>query len=269
MRNPTAVDNRHNGSRSSETQEPVIETNRQATKQAQEAAQPTWQQPDRKELVSPRIPRRTQEEQPSRRAQGPFLTRETHRNKKETLSQNYRRLGLTAKLGKATGGVDPATKVSAPDGGAQDPLAVTPMSGTGAAFRSVKVERDADGKIVRVLRKDNPLNDHLNDIESGSDDDEEGNTNDEEKESVRAENSVAGTKKATKVVDLLEAEASRPTEAHKRHQSQQEREWLGRLVARHGDDTAAMARDLKLNPMQQTAANIRKRLAVYKANQQN
>ncbi|KKY31716.1 putative ribosome biosis protein nop16 [Diaporthe ampelina] len=182
-------------------------------------------------------------------------------NKKETLSQNYRRLGLTAKLGKATGGVDPATKVSAPNGGAQDPLAVTPTSGAGAAFRSVKVERDADGKIVRVLRKDNPLNDPLNDIEDQSDDEEE-------------EDASGGTKKsaggaATKVVDLLEAEASRPTEAHKRHQSQQERGWLERLVARHGDDAAAMARDLKLNPMQQTEANIRKRLGAYKANQQN
>lgn len=157
--------------------------------------------------------------------------------------------------------------MSAPNGGAQDPLAVTPTSGTGAAFRSVKVERDADGKIVRVLRKDNPLNDPLNDIESGSDDEED---EEEEVESAKAKkNSNSGEEGATRVVDLLEAEASRPTEAHKRHQSQQEREWLGRLVARHGDDTAAMARDLKLNPMQQTAANIRKRLAVYKANQQN
>ncbi|KAG8159833.1 hypothetical protein KVR01_010470 [Diaporthe batatas] len=185
-------------------------------------------------------------------------------NKKETLSQNYRRLGLTAKLGKATGGVDPATKVSAPNGGAQDPLAVTPNSGTGAAFRSVKVERDADGKIVRVLRKDNPLNDPLNEIESDGDD--EGNTNEEEESAGTEKKSVDGE---TKVVDLLEAEASRPTEAHKRHQSQQEREWLARLVARHGDDTAAMARDLRLNPMQQTAANINKRLKIYKANQQN
>lgn len=142
---------------------------------------------------------------------------------------------------------------------------MTPTSGTGAAFRSVKVERDADGKIVRVLRKDNPLNDPLNDIESESDDDDEGSNN---KEEGGSEKSAAGTK-ATKVVDLLEAEASRPTEAHKRHQSQQEREWLARLVSRHGDDTAAMARDLKLNPMQQTAANIRKKLAIYKANQQN
>lgn len=185
-----------------------------------------------------------------------------HRNKKETLSQNYRRLGLTAKLGKATGGVDPATKVSALNGGAQDPLAVTPTSGTGSAFRSVKVERDADGKIVRVLRKDNPLNDPLNDIES---DDEDGHTNEEEESAGTEKKGAAGE---TKVVDLLEAEASRPTEAHKRHQSQQERDWLARLVARHGDDTAAMARDLKLNPMQQTAANISKRLKVYKANQQ-
>ena len=138
---------------------------------------------------------------------------------------------------------------------------MTPSSGAGAAFRSVKVERDADGKIVRVLRKDNPLNDPLNDIEDQSDDEE-------------GEGASGGTKKsaggaATKVVDLLEAEASRHTEAHKRHQSQQERGWLARLVARHGDDAAAMARDLKLNPMQQTEANIRKRLGAYKANQQN
>lgn len=268
MTRPTATDNRHNGPRPSKTQEPVIKTNRQATKQAQEAAQPPWQQPDRKELVSPRIPGRDHERRssPPDRLEEWELTRKTHRNKKETLSQNYRRLGLTAKLGKATGGVDPATKVSAPDGGAQDPLAVTPTSGTGAAFRSVKVERDADGKIVRVLRKDNPLNDPLNDIES---DDEEGNTNEEEVDSAKAKKKSTTGEGATRVVDLLEAEASRPTEAHKRHQSQQEREWLGRLVARHGDDTAAMARDLKLNPMQQTAANIRKRLAVYKANQQN
>lgn len=185
-----------------------------------------------------------------------------HRNKKETLSQNYRRLGLTAKLGKATGGVDPATKISAPNGGAQDPLAVTPTSGTGSAFRSVKVERDANGKIVRVLRKNNPLNDPLNDIES---DEDEANNDDDE----GSRDAKKSADEATKVVDLLEAEASRPTEAHKRHQSQQEREWLERLVARHGDDTAAMARDLKLNPMQQTAANINKRLKIYKANQQN
>lgn len=141
---------------------------------------------------------------------------------------------------------------------------MTPTSGAGAAFRSVKVERDADGKIVRVLRKDNPLNDPLNDIEDESEPDGE-----EDKESEGAKKSAAGSAEATKVVDLLEAEASRPTEAHKRHQSQQEREWLARLVARHGDDAAAMARDLKLNPMQQTEANIRKKLSVYKANQRN
>ncbi|KAJ0117735.1 ribosome biosis protein nop16 [Diaporthe amygdali] len=185
-------------------------------------------------------------------------------NKKETLSQNYRRLGLTAKLGKATGGVDPATKVSAPNGGAQDPLAVTPNSGAGAAFRSVKVERDADGKIVRVLRKDNPLNDPLNDLESESEDDDE--QDDTAKNAAKKSSTSAGT---TRVVDQLEAEASRPTEAHKRHQSQQEREWLARLLAKHGDNTAAMARDFKLNPMQQTEANISRKLRIYKANHQN
>lgn len=139
---------------------------------------------------------------------------------------------------------------------------MTPNSGAGAAFRSVKVERDADGRIVRVLRKDNPLNDPLNDIES---DDDDGDAQDTAA-GGEAEKKSAGE---TRVVDLLEAEASRPTEAHKRHQSHQEREWLGRLVARHGDNTAAMARDSKLNPMQQTAANISKKLKIYQANQQN
>jgi nucleolar protein 16 len=45
-----------------------------------------------------------------------------------------------------------------------------------------------------------------------------------------------------------------------RRQSEREVEWLRRLAERHGDDTGAMARDIKLNPMQQTAADIKRRL---------
>ncbi|KUI52719.1 Nucleolar protein 16 [Cytospora mali] len=182
-------------------------------------------------------------------------------NKKETLSQNYRRLGLAAKLGKATGGTDRTSSTASGPTAAQDPLAVTPTSGARTGIQSVRVERDADGKILRVLHKANPLNDPLNDIESDNDDEEgwkgvEENDDDEEE-------------KETRVVDLLEEEANRPTEKYKRHQSEREREWIERLVAKHGDDTAKMARDLKLNPMQQTEANIKKRLAIYKENLSN
>ncbi len=62
------------------------------------------------------------------------------------------------------------------------------------------------------------------------------------------------------MIRALEREASRPTEKTVRRQSDREVEWLQRLVERHADDTAAMASDMKLNPMQQTAADIRRRL---------
>lgn len=178
------------------------------------------------------------------------------RNKNETLSQNYRRLGLTAKLGKATGGVEqiPSSAVSSTSAAPkQDPLAVTPASGYRTAVHSVKVERDASGKIIRVLRKDNPLNDPLNDLEDGEDDDHH--------QDAPTTTTTTGT---TRVVDLLEQQANLPTEKHIRHQSAREREWLDQLVAKHGDDTGAMARDLKLNPMQQTAAELRRRLKAYR-----
>ncbi|ROW09057.1 hypothetical protein VMCG_02877 [Cytospora schulzeri] len=190
-------------------------------------------------------------------------------NKKETLSQNYRRLGLAAKLGKATGGTDRTCATANGPTAAQDPLAVTPTSGAGTrgSIRSVKVERDADGKILRVIHRDNPLNDPLNDIEDDSGEDGEGwggvEENEEDKAAAAA---AAAADKGTRVVDLLEVEANRPTEKYKRHQSEREREWIERLLARHGDNTAAMARDHRLNPMQQTEANLKKKIAIYKEN---
>ncbi|KAL2179014.1 ribosome biogenesis protein Nop16 [Thermothelomyces heterothallicus CBS 202.75] len=192
-------------------------------------------------------------------------------NKKETLSQNYSRFGLVAKLGKTTGGTAPNNKALLRP--AADPLAVRSGDHGLLQVREVKVERDSSGRITRVLRGDNPLNDPLNDLDSdpeeeekekekkagdgqqrkrheewggfGDDDDDDDNDDDSGK---------------PEVLRALEREASRPVEKAVRHQSERELEWLRRLVARHGQDTAAMARDMKLNPMQQTAADIRKRL---------
>lgn len=112
------------------------------------------------------------------------------------------------------------------------------------------MERDAQGRITRVIRDANPLRDPLNDVldsdsESDGDDGEEWGGIDAA---------------APRVVRELEREAAQPTEKLVRHQSEREMEWLGDLVAKHGEDVAAMARDAKLNRMQQTAADIRKRL---------
>lgn len=140
----------------------------------------------------------------------------------------------------------------------QDPLAVSQAASTRSAIRSVKVERDAEGKIVKVIRRDNPLNDPLNDITDSDDDD------DDEQDAQEQQQQQNDTKRELKVVDLLEQQASLPTESYKRHQSAREREWLERLLAKHGDDVAAMSRDLKLNPMQQTVGEIKKKLKVYR-----
>ncbi|EAQ90499.1 hypothetical protein CHGG_02434 [Chaetomium globosum CBS 148.51] len=87
-------------------------------------------------------------------------------NKKETLSQNYTRFGLVAKLGKATGGAAPSNRstLSTPT----DPLAAAAADRAHGLLRvgEVRVERDADGRITRVVRDENPLGDPLNALDS-------------------------------------------------------------------------------------------------------
>ncbi|KAF4849229.1 Nucleolar protein 16 [Colletotrichum siamense] len=177
-------------------------------------------------------------------------------NKKETLTQNYRRLGLTARLRNPTGGVEKTLsqverlKSAKP---APSPFDIAPMEQ--AVVDEARVERDENGKIVRIhyskSSRANPLNDPLNDIEADSDEEEEEET--EEWGGIDDES-------RPEVIRLLEKEASRGELKKPRHMSQQEKEWLERLIAKHGDNAEAMARDRKLNPMQQTSADIARRL---------
>ena len=61
---------------------------------------------------------------------------------------------------------------------------------------------------------------------------------------------------------LAEIEALGPPEVPTpRHQSDGEQQFLTKLIAKHGTDYAAMARDIKLNRYQQTAAELRRRIA--------
>lgn len=186
------------------------------------------------------------------------------RDKKETLAQNYRRLGLLARLKTPTGGVEKKLTTAASESSAPtlstskaDPFAITTTEK--AIVSEAKVERDADGNIVRILsRKANPLNDALNDIESSGEEDE----GDDAEEWGGINDDGVGT---TDVVRSLIAEAKNPVPPKARYLSERETEWLQRLVAKYGDDTRAMARDPRLNPMQQTASDIAKRLKKLKA----
>ncbi|KAI6090767.1 ribosome biogenesis protein Nop16 [Hypoxylon rubiginosum] len=188
-------------------------------------------------------------------------------NKKETTTQNYKRLGLVGRLKTPTGGVEPDAGLRKPDGRRStkpvDPFAIE--SATSAVVTEARVERDENGKIVRVLhgeekskKRENPLNDPLNDLDS--EDDEAEDEDMEEWDGIEEETREEGSG----IFPQLEAEANRPTIRKKKTQSSREKEWLQRLVEKYGDDTKAMARDRKLNPMQQTEADIAKRIKKWK-----
>ncbi|EHA51540.1 Nucleolar protein 16 [Pyricularia oryzae] len=174
-------------------------------------------------------------------------------NKKETLTQNYRRLGLLTRLQAPTGGVEPGLRGAADDkSNAHAPLGLSERKSTASsAVREVRVKRDAEGRIVSVINEEasaaaNPLDDPLNELETDSD--WEGFGSDDE----------APT--GDRVVDQLERMARVPRVKTVRGLSEREVEWLESLVAKHGDNVKAMERDHRLNPMQQTAADISRRL---------
>ncbi|KAI1820631.1 ribosome biogenesis protein Nop16 [Xylaria intraflava] len=194
-------------------------------------------------------------------------------NKKETTMQNYRRLGLVSRLRAPTGGVEPKLRsgtstsleptVTAASNITKDPFAI---SGSKRAAAEVKVERDENGKIVRVIstqrKRSNPLNDPLAELDTDSEAESADGEDAEEWGGFEGE-------EQNEIVRQLEEEANRPIEKKPRTQSTREAEWLQMLVDRHGDDTAAMARDRKLNPMQQTAADIARRIRKLKGHSNN
>jgi nucleolar protein 16 len=78
-------------------------------------------------------------------------------------------------------------------------------------------------------------------------------------------NGEPGHKETNNIVKQLEEQASMAAEKKERKQSEREREWIEKLVAKYGDDYQKMARDMRLNPMQQTAADIGRRVSKWKA----
>ena len=122
----------------------------------------------------------------------------------------------------------------------------------------VKVQRDPKtGAILSVqdsskkLReKANPLNDPLN-----SDDDVD--------EDVAQENEASGGRGGGIVGELEEA-ARHEKKKRPRQQSGREREWCERLVRRWGDDWGGMSRDRRLNPMQQSEGDLKRRVELWK-----
>lgn len=178
--------------------------------------------------------------------------------------QNYRRLGLVSRLKAPTGGTEKKIRTEEgedePSSSTTQRLAAThstPFEITNvekAIVTEARVERDADGKIIRVIHAatENPLNDPLNHIEKPNHDHSHQHSLSHTLTDVEEAN--------TDVVRSLLEQSAAGGASRPRHQSEREVEWLGKLVAKHGDDYRAMARDARLNPMQQTASDIAKRI---------
>ncbi|KAI1918640.1 Nucleolar protein 16 [Ophidiomyces ophidiicola] len=194
-------------------------------------------------------------------------------DKRQTLTQNYRRLGLATRLNAPTGGVDKRAS-NRPADNASEPLAISGNRGvahiqpdearverdpkTGKILRIVRPSKDEDDRTIEVAgrkrRRANPLNDPLEDLS--------------ENEGVTLENINV----STEVVVALEKQAATEEEKLKkrkpRHQSKREVEWLELLVEKYGDNVPAMARDRKLNPMQQTEGELRRKLKKLTGNKE-
>lgn len=131
----------------------------------------------------------------------------------------------------------------------------------------IEVERDpTTGAILRVVggpkpKKDNPLNDPLVEIEDSDGEMDEWNGFSMVPE--RREEEVVNP-----VIRQLEEAARNGARKAPRGQSQREQEWVERLVGVYGEDYGRMARDRKLNPMQQTETDIRKRVIKWKKAQE-
>ncbi|POS85413.1 hypothetical protein EPUL_003069 [Erysiphe pulchra] len=180
---------------------------------------------------------------------------------KKTLSQNYRQLGLTSRLNSTTGGVEKLRPGTQSHSSTISKLKISNSIPKNIEPSEARVERDPlSGKILRVIHeksKSNPLKDLI----SSDDEFEEEKRNKSHSLKSNFENSIT----KNNVIRQLEEQASCVPEKKVRQPSEREQVWIQSLIARYGDDFEKMARDSKLNPMQQTSADIRRRIEKWKA----
>ncbi len=186
------------------------------------------------------------------------------------MSQNYRELGLSSRLNAPTGGSE--KRINHNDASENLPTQQGAFSvpksrkTTKLVPTETTVERDPEtGRILRVVQSSggdgdaivrrmrlNPLGDPLVDL---SDD----------------ETTALEAPTGTVVADLeaqVEEEANILAKKRRpRQQSRREEEWIERLVTKYGDDTRAMARDMKLNSMQQSEGDLARRVQKWKSKQ--
>lgn len=239
-------------------------------------------QKKRNRALAPKIRRRPKTKASLRNPRGNAIIAANWDNS-ATLTQNYERLGLVAKLNSRSGGRE--RRIGGSTEMPEEPLLVTPSgiprgsgkkgaAAPGTTAAEVKVERDpVTGAILRILadstssKKDrNPLNDPLRELDESEDEEDfaEFGAEDDGHGSARALKRQSHPGR-TPIARELQDEADLAAPRRPRQQSEREKDWVRRLVDVHGDNYTRMARDRKLNPMQQTEADIRKRVRAWRA----
>ncbi|KAI9633332.1 ribosomal large subunit biogenesis-related protein [Dioszegia hungarica] len=190
---------------------------------------------------------------------GPGVLQESW-DKKKTVFQNYAALGLLPNIPLPPRSSSRSYKASLPF--LPPHLRPTTGAGAGSAFADEpetsasaappksragygRIVRDEEGNVIDIIIDQEPEHEVQPEGETGMEveDEEEG-----------GERRVEGK---TDVVRSLEALAATSAPVI-RHPSTSEHVWLGQLVQKYGDDSDAMARDLKLNVWQKTAGEIRR-----------
>lgn len=178
------------------------------------------------------------------------------RDQSLTLSQNYRRLGLTSKLNAATGGTEkPSASSFDSTAPKKDAFSIKSKVPTTLIPTEARIERDpSTGAILRVIHAEargmeNPLNDPLNEMSDGE---------------PLASLTDGSLQAQTGIVKELEEQASLEAKKKPRQQSKREGEWIANLVATYGDDYRRMVRDRKMNPMQQSEGDLKRRVRKWK-----
>lgn len=201
-----------------------------------------------------------------------------YRNRRETLIQNYRRLGLTPRLRGHTGGVERKARVDSEMGASaavnngRDSLTIVSEQRVAAATANeVAVERDSTGAIVRVIRPEssdllrkrrNPLNDPLNDLSDVELLDEDEPLPQDYPSSRKGRDIYEDSRSIRELTELARMEAAPPRPV--RRMNTTEKAWIEELVKVHGNDYSKIFWDRKLNPMQRTENDIRRRVERWK-----
>ncbi|KAI5950578.1 NOP16 [Candida margitis] len=170
-------------------------------------------------------------------------------DKSLTLQQNYKRLGLRAKLGHMAGGterkVETLTEIRDKKKNKDNGDAVVTIDEIEHTDDSSKIP-EGEARIIR-----DPETDEVLKVIYGT-----MKVDEDESEDDKADNSV---------IKQLEEYAEQHSKVKKeRHPSERESEWLKSLYEKYGDDYEKMKWDKKLNIYQQPAGDLKRRITKWK-----